>query len=108
MPHTFLEALTPSQCNGTGQYAHYASSTVGTGGGGESGGTPPSGSGGAGSGFPSTSEVATSTLGPYSGADDPAAGAFLNTTMEDNETFLRAVYPTECVSFFLMDERGRG
>ncbi|KAL1717606.1 Intradiol ring-cleavage dioxygenase [Schizophyllum commune] len=83
------------QCNGTGQYAHYASSTVGTGGGGESGGTPPSGSGGAGSGFPSTSEVATSTLGPYSGADDPAAGAFLNTTMEDNETFLRAVYPTD-------------
>ncbi|KAI5833420.1 aromatic compound dioxygenase [Schizophyllum commune Tattone D] len=80
------------QCNGTGQYAHYASSTVGTGGGGESGGTPPSGSG---SGFPSTTEVATSTLGPYSGADDPAAGDFLNTAMEDNETFLRAVYPTD-------------
>ncbi|KAI5891221.1 aromatic compound dioxygenase [Schizophyllum commune H4-8] len=82
------------QCNSTGQYAHYASSTVGTGGG-SGGGTPPSGSGGAGSGFPSTTEVATSTLGPYSGADDPAAGAFLNTTMEDNETFLRAVYPTD-------------
>ncbi|KAL1740031.1 Intradiol ring-cleavage dioxygenase [Schizophyllum fasciatum] len=83
------------QCNSTGQYAHYASLTLGGGGGGGAG-NPPPGSGSGSQAFPSSTEASTTTsLGTYSGADDPAVGQFLNTTMEGNETFLRAVYPTD-------------
>lgn len=69
------------QCNSTGQYAHYGAITVGGGG-----------------DFPSGPDPATTTLGPYSGVDDPAVADFLNTPTVDNDTFLRAIYPT--------DERG--